>query len=126
MKKRGKNWFIKSICSFEIILFLSMSFSIVFILSENFVTGQGLAADPRFQDKVAEEIAKQATGKGPPVTNVPTETRGPTELVTDLFKGKAFGDPTLPAGAETGFTGVGLANTLIGALAWAGVAYAVN
>ena len=40
MIKRGKKGFVKSICSFEIVLFISLSFSVAFILNGSFVSGQ--------------------------------------------------------------------------------------
>ena len=118
MKKR--KLFVLNTAVFEIILLISMSFSISFILEKNLVFAQG---DPDTIQS-AVDAAKEAAKK-PPVTDVPTE-RGPTELVTDLFKGKAFGTPPkLVEGATTQFTGTGLANTLLGALAWAGLAYGI-
>ena len=135
---------------------MSMSFAIAFIFQENLASsafvdpinpGGGIVYNPVTTSGVSpitvvpaetvraatEEVVKEAVKevpkevvKGAPKDVVKGTEEGPLKFITDLFKGKAFGDPTLPAGAETGFTGVGLANTLIGALAWAGVAYAVN
>ena len=117
MKKRGKSGFIKSICSFEIFLFISLSFSVAFILNGGLVSGQEFDY-VKWSQKVAD-----ITSKAPPTE---AARRGPTELVTDLFKGKAFGTPPeLAKGATTQFTGTGLANTLLGAVAWAGLAYGI-
>ena len=129
------------ICSFEIFLLISMSFAIAFILEENFVTGQELGSAALTRQ--LEEFTIGNAYKAPPITQIPAPSfravpaaadkpasvvpgRGPFEFVTDLFKGKAFGTPTgIPAGTSK-FTGLGLTNTLVGALAWAGIAYAAG
>lgn len=102
MKKR--KLFVFNTAIFEILLLVSMSFAVAFILNMNSVEAQ----------------------------NIPTEaTRGPLDFVGDVFKGKTFdisNNPSYfigPPEATTGFTGWGLANTLIGALAWAGLAYGI-
>ena len=126
MRKRG-SLFVFNICISEIILIISISFSLSFILNNNLVNAQGnpvklyspCASCGGYHEATAEQIA--ATAKGQTPAAPPAGGEGPLEGIK-AGVGKVFsGEATLGATGSTGaFVG-----TLIGALAWAGVAYAV-
>ena len=129
MKKRGKRVFIYNATLFEIILLISIGFSVSFIFSENLVgafppfsqsvtAGSGVDSASRLAS-LEKDVASLKGGAGAVDTSA---SKGPLEGLK-AGVGKVFsGEATLGLSE----TGVGAyVGTLIGALAWAGVAYAV-
>ncbi|MDO8508523.1 MAG: hypothetical protein Q7S27_02445 [Nanoarchaeota archaeon] len=133
MIKRGKSKIIKSICSFEIILFLSMSFAVAFVMNAGMVSGIGeydqfnsepatsnlqVPSDAGLNEEFLNEFDFWKKGEGPSVgsgTTLPSITGD-----TYNYKIPLTGTPV------NGFFTVNLVEGLVWAIAVVGIVQLVG